>query len=34
MTYEEKVAWLRRYRDSLRRECELAEELEQLEVEN
>lgn len=30
MTYEEKVAWLRRYRDSLSRERELAEELEQL----
>lgn len=30
MTYEEKVAWLRRYRDSLRREREMAEELEQL----
>ena len=29
MTYEEKVAWLRRYRDSLRREQELALELEQ-----
>lgn len=30
MTYEEKVAWLRRYQASLRREKELAEELEQL----
>lgn len=30
MTYEEKVAWLRRYQQSLRRECELAAELEQL----
>lgn len=30
MTYEEKVRWLRRYQDSLRRERELAEELEQL----
>lgn len=30
MTYEEKVRWLRRYRDSLRRERELAEEVEQL----
>ena len=30
MTYEEKVAWLRRYLDSLRQERELAEELEQL----
>ena len=33
MTYEEKVAWLRRYHDSLRQEKELAEEVEQLEVE-
>lgn len=33
MTYDEKVAWLRRYMDSLRQERELAEELEQLEVE-
>lgn len=30
MTYEEKVAWLRRYQNSLCRERELAEELEQL----
>lgn len=30
MTYEEKVRWLRRYQDSLRRERELAEELEKL----
>lgn len=30
MTYEEKVAWLRRYQDSLSRERELAEELDQL----
>lgn len=30
MTYEEKIRWLRRYQDSLRRERELAEELEQL----
>lgn len=30
MTYAEKVAWLRRYQDSLRREKELAEEVEQL----
>lgn len=30
MTYEEKVQWLRRYQDSLRREQELAEEVEQL----
>lgn len=30
MTYEEKVAWLRRYQASLRREQELAEEVEQL----
>ena len=30
MTYEEKVRWLRRYQDSLRRERELAEELLQL----
>lgn len=29
MTYEDKVRWLRRYQDSLRRERELAEELEQ-----
>lgn len=33
MTYEEKVAWLRRYQDSLRQEKELAEEMGQLEVE-
>lgn len=30
MTYEEKVRWLRRYQDCLRRERELAEEVEQL----
>lgn len=30
MTYEEKVRWLSRYQDSLRREQELAEEVEQL----
>lgn len=30
MTYEEKVRWLRRYQDSLHREQELAEEVEQL----
>lgn len=30
MTYEEKVRWLHRYQDSLRREQELAEEVEQL----
>lgn len=30
MTYEEKISWLRRYQDNLRRERELAEELEQL----
>lgn len=30
MTYGEKVRWLRRYQDSLRRERELTEELEQL----
>lgn len=30
MTYEEKVRWLRRYQDSLRREQELAQEVEQL----
>lgn len=30
MTYDEKVRWLRRYQDSLRRERELAEEVEQL----
>lgn len=30
MTYEEKVAWLRRYQNSLCRERELAAELEQL----
>lgn len=30
MTYQEKVKWLRRYQDSLRRERELAEEVEQL----
>ncbi len=30
MIYEEKVRWLRRYQDSLRRERELGEEVEQL----
>lgn len=30
MTYDEKVRWLRRYQDSLRKERELAEELEQM----
>lgn len=30
MTYEEKVRWLRRYQESLRREQELAEEVEHL----
>ena len=30
MTYDEKVQWLRRYQDCLRRERELAEEVEQL----
>lgn len=30
MTYEEKVRWLRRYQESLRREKELAEEVERL----
>ena len=30
MTYEEKVRWLRRYQDSLRRERELTAEVEQL----
>lgn len=30
MTYEDKVAWLRRYQNSLRRERELADELNQL----
>ena len=30
MTYAEKVAWLRRYQNSLRQEKELAEEVEQL----
>lgn len=30
MTYAEKVAWMRRYQDSLRREKELVEEVEQL----
>lgn len=30
MTYEEKVSWLRRYQESLRREQELAEEVERL----
>lgn len=30
ITHEEKVRWLRRYQDSLRREQELAEEVEQL----
>lgn len=33
MTNAEKKAWLRRYQDSLRQEKELAEEVEQLEVE-
>ncbi len=33
MTYEEKVRWLRRYQDSLRREQELAEEVERLQSE-
>ena len=33
MTYDEKVTWLRRYQGSLRQEKELAEEVEQLEVE-
>lgn len=30
MTYDEKVRWLRRYQESLRRERELSEELDQL----
>lgn len=30
MTYDDKVAWLRRYQDSLRRERELADEVEKL----
>lgn len=30
MTYEEKVRWMRRYQDSLRRERELAQEVERL----
>lgn len=30
MNYDEKIRWLRRYQDSLRREQELAEEVEQL----
>ena len=30
MTYEEKVRWLRRYQESLRREKELAQEVERL----
>ena len=30
MTYDEKVAWLRRYQDSLRRERELVQEVEAL----
>lgn len=30
MTYDEKVQWLRRYQDSLRREKELAQEVERL----
>ena len=30
MTYEEKVCWLRRYQESLRRERELAQEVERL----
>ncbi len=33
MTNAEKKDWLRRYQDSLRQEKELAEEVEQLEVE-
>ena len=33
MTYEEKVRWLRRYQESLRREQELAEEVERLQSE-
>lgn len=33
MTYEEKVRWLRRYQGSLRREQELAEEVERLQSE-
>lgn len=32
MTYEEKVAWLRQYQDSLRQQKELAEEVEQLQA--
>ena len=31
MTYEEKLTWLRRYQDGLRRERELAEEVQQME---
>ena len=30
MTYDEKVAWLRRYRQALRRQAELEQEVEQL----
>lgn len=30
MTYDEKIRWLRRYQDSLRRERELGQELEQM----
>ena len=30
MTYEDKVAWLRRYRQALRRQAELEQEVEQL----
>lgn len=33
MTYEEKVRWLRRYQESLRREQELVEEVERLQSE-
>ena len=33
MTYEEKVRWLRRYQESLRREQEFAEEVERLQSE-
>lgn len=32
MTYDEKIRWLRRYQDSLRRERELSEELDQLQT--
>lgn len=32
MTYDEKIAWLRRYQDSLRRERELEREVEQMET--